>query len=80
MTQPHDVAAIAAGLSQAQREMLLTARTTIGGDVAVFHHGRRERTFTVFVELGLARRRIGIADCLTTLGLAVRAHLQQVAG
>ena len=78
MTQdPHE---IALKLTKAQRDLLLSARETIGGDMVVFHGGRREAPFRVLAMLGLAVKRIGIADCITPLGLTVRTILQSQEG
>ena len=69
-----DPAAIAAGLTKAQREALTNPLETIEG-VALWYDTNRHTAYAL-------HRRDLVDDhfCLTALGLSVRQHLQQQEG
>ena len=71
-----DIEAIAKGLTDLQR-LSITGGCESGGDLCVF--ASRSVTMDSLVKKGLVRRRIGMANCLTPLGLEVRAHLERTA-
>jgi hypothetical protein len=70
-----DAAAIAGKLTKAQKYHFERSGF-VGGDWCVFYVGTKA-TMNALITKGLVERRVGIANRLTPLGLAVRQHLQQ---